>query len=131
MRSHGVSQFPDPSSSGAIPKVGLEQLGVSSARFAAAQHACRRFLPNGGAGPNAAQLAQGRALGLHFAQCMRAHGMPTFPDPGSDGRIPDPASVGLNQGSPRFESANSACARFRPPYMPSNTAYNAWARQNH
>ena len=40
-----------------------------------------------------------RAQGLRFAQCMRTHGV-TLPDPDSSGRIPDPATVGINQGSP-------------------------------
>jgi hypothetical protein len=69
-----------------------------------------------------------RAQGLSFSQCMHTHGVTNFPDPGSDGRIPDPASFGINQGSPQFEAANQACARYRPPYIPSNTAYNSWAR---
>ena len=64
---------------------------------------------------------------LKFAQCMRAHGV-ALPDPGSDGRIPDPGTVGLNQGSPSFEAANQACGKYRPPYMPSNAQYNAYVR---
>jgi hypothetical protein len=130
MRSHGVSRFPDPSSSGAIPKVALQQLGVSVTRFQAAQRACEHLLPNGGSGPSAAQLRQARAQALTFAECIRSHGVPSFPDPGSDGRIPDPASVGIDQGSPKFEAANQACRRYRPPYMPSNAAYSAWARSH-
>jgi hypothetical protein len=51
-----------------------------------------------------------------------------MPDPDSSGRIPDPATVGINQGSPAFEAANRICAKWRPPYMPSNAAYNAYAR---
>jgi hypothetical protein len=71
---------------------------------------------------------QVRALSLRFSQCVRAHGVPNFPDPDSTGRIPDPASVGINQGSPKFEAANQACGKYRPPYMPSHAAYNAYAR---
>jgi hypothetical protein len=127
MRSHGVPKFPDPGSSGAIPKVALQQLGVSSSRFQAAQNACKHLLPNGGSGPNATQVQQARALALRFSHCVRNHGVTNFPDPDSDGRIPDPASVGIDQGSPRFEAANQACGKWRPPYMPSNAAYNAWA----
>ena len=48
MRSHGVPKFPDPNSSGAIPKVSLQQLGVSSTAFQAAQRACQHLLPNSG-----------------------------------------------------------------------------------
>ena len=127
MRTNGVSNYPDPTSSGLV-KESLQQLGVSSSRFRAAQSACRHLLPNGGAGPNPAQVQYVRALSVNFARCVRGHGVPNFPDPASDGRIPDPATVGVDQGSPKFEAANQACARYRPPYMPSNAAYNAYAR---
>lgn len=59
---------------------------------------------------------------------MRAHGVTNFPDPDSTGRIPDPASFGIDQGSPQLEAANQACGKYRPPYIPSNAAYNAYAR---
>lgn len=128
MRTNGVSKYPDPDSSGHLVKASLEQLGVSSSRFESADGACRHLLPNGGSGPSAAQVQRVDALSLQFSHCVRAHGVPSFPDPDSTGRIPDPASVGIDQGSPKFEAANGACARFRPPYMPSNAAYNTWAR---
>ena len=127
MRSHGVPNYPDPTRSGLV-KESLQQLGVSSSRFQTAQTSCNHLLPNGGSGPTAAQVQRVRAQALSFSQCVRAHGVPNFPDPGSDGRIPDPASVGVDQGSPKFEAANQACRKFRPPYMPSNAAYNAYAR---
>src|SRR5579862_290230 len=127
MRSNGVPSYPDPTTSGLV-KESLQKLGVSSSRFQAAQSACRHLLPNGGRGPTAAQVQQVRALSLQFARCVRSHGVPSFPDPDSTGRIPDPATVGINQGSPKFEAANHACGRYRPPYMPSNAAYNAYAR---
>jgi hypothetical protein len=127
MRTNGVSRYPDPDSSGAA-KPTLQQLGVSSSRFEAADRACRHLLPNGGRSPNQAEQQQVRATSLRFAQCIRAHGVPHFPDPDSTGRIPDPATAGIDQGSPRFQAANQACREYRPPYMPSNSAYNAWAR---
>jgi hypothetical protein len=127
MRSRGVPNYPDPTRSGLV-KESVEQLGVSSSRFQRAQTACQHLLPNGGSAPNPTQVQYVRALSLHFAQCVRSHGVPGFPDPGSDGRIPDPATVGINQGSPKFEAANQACRKYRPPYMPSNAAYNAYAR---
>jgi hypothetical protein len=127
MRSRGVPDFPDPNRSGAIPKESLQQLGVSTSRFQAAQSACAHLLPNGGSGPAPAQVAQVRANALRFSRCVRAHGVTNFPDPGSDGRIPDPASVRIDQGSPQFQAANQACRKYRPPYMPSNAAYEAYA----
>jgi hypothetical protein len=128
MRSHGVPTFPDPTSGGAIPKVGLQQLGVTAARFQSAHAACDHLLPGGGSRPSPAQVQYVKALGLRFARCVRGHGLPNFPDPGSDGRIPDPATEGIDQGSPKFEAANRACGKYRPPYIPSNAAYNAYAR---
>lgn len=127
IRSNGVSSFPDPSSSGAIPKETPQQLGVSDSRFRSAENACRHLLPGGSDGGNEAQLQRVEAQGLLFAQCMRRHGV-ALPDPGADGRIPDPASVGIDQSSPRFQAGNQACGKYRPPYMPSNSAYNDWAR---
>ncbi len=128
MRSNGVSGYPDPDSSGHLVKESLQQLGVSGARFQEADRECRHLLPNDG--QPASEVVQQRitARSLSFAGCVRAHGVPSFPDPGSDGRIPDPASVGIDQGSPLFEAANTACGKYRPPYLPSNAAYNAWAR---
>lgn len=129
MRSRGVRNWPDPSSSGVFDKSKLttQHLGAGSSQIQAAQNACNHLLPNGGSGPDAARVRQMKATGLRFARCVRSHGVPNFPDPASDGRIPDPASVGIDQGSPKFEAANQACGRYRPPYMPSNSAYNAYA----
>jgi hypothetical protein len=128
MRSNGVLEFPDPDSSGKIPKVALETLGVSTSRFRSAQSACQHLLPSGSQPPSQAQIQQVKEQGLRFARCVRAHGVPSFPDPDSTGRIPDPASVGVDQGSPAFRAANDACAKDRPPYIPSNSAYEAWAQ---
>jgi hypothetical protein len=127
MRSNGVSAYPDPTGSG-LAKPSLQQLGVSSSRFQTAETACRHLLPGGGRPPNQAEQQLIRARSLRFAQCVRAHGVPNFPDPGSDGRIPDPARDGIDQASPKFQAANDACGKDRPPYVPSNAAYDAWAR---
>jgi hypothetical protein len=127
MRSGGVTNYPDPNSSGVIPKEDSQELGVTSSELQLARTACQHLLPNGGNGPNQSQIASMRALSLKFAQCMRTHGV-ALPDPDSSGRIPDPATVGINQGSPSFESANQACGKYRPPYMPSNAQYNAYAQ---
>jgi hypothetical protein len=130
LRAHGVASWPDPNSAGVFDKskLTLQQLGVSGSRLQAAQATCRHLLPNGGQPPGQARQAQIRAQTLAFARCIRSHGVPNFPDPGSDGRLPDPASEGIDQGSPKFQAANQACGKYRPPYFPSNSAYDAWAR---
>ena len=129
MRSNGVASYPDPVGAGQPPpKKSLTELGVSSRRFQAAESSCRHLLPGGGGPPDAAARRRVAALSLAFARCVRRHGVPGFPDPDASGRIPDPATGGIDQGSPTFEAANAACGKYRPPYMPSNAAYNAWAR---
>jgi hypothetical protein len=130
MRSNDVSNWPDPNSSGVFDKSKLtsQKLGASSSRVQAAQSACRRLLPNGGNGRTAGQVQEAKAQSLRFSQCVRSHGVPNFPDPDSTGRIPDPATVGIDQGSPKFRAANQACGKDRPPYMPSNSAFDAYAR---
>jgi hypothetical protein len=126
VRSQGVSDFPDPDASGQFNKVTLAQLANSNPHYAAANHACQHLLPT----PSVAERRNLAAQALEFSRCIRAHGVTDFPDPSSDGRIPDPSTRGIDQGSPRFQAANQACGRYRPPYMPSNAAYNAYARAN-
>jgi hypothetical protein len=81
MRSHGVPNFPDPSSGGGI------QLGPSvnpqSPAFQTAQKQCFKLLPGGGP-PRGGPDSESRHLQLlKLSQCMRAHGLTTFPDPTS------------------------------------------------
>jgi hypothetical protein len=124
MRAHAVPKWPDPDSSGVFDKTRIttQQLGVGSTPLQAAQTACQHLLPP-------ASITQQRlnaAQALQFSQCVRSHGVPNFPDPDGIGRIPDPALAGVDQGSPQFQAANDTCARYRPPYIPSNHAYDAY-----
>jgi hypothetical protein len=52
---------------------------------------------------------------LAFAECMRAHGVPDFPDPtGQNGQL-GPSS-GIDPASPRFQSAlTGPCESLAPP----------------
>jgi len=124
MRAHGVPNFPDPNNSGQFNKVALARLAAANSQFPSAQSACKHLLPS----PPPTQQRQTATQALRFSLCVRAHGVTNFPDPDNTGRIPDPASFGIDQGSPQFEAANQACGKYRPPYIPSNAAYNAYAR---
>ena len=95
MRSHGVPNFPDPGSGGAIPKADPQQLGVSSAQLQVAQRACQQLIPATGdtaeqqqetqcamAGQCSQAMVQKWMSGLRtLAQCLRTHGEPNWPDP--------------------------------------------------
>jgi hypothetical protein len=109
MRSHGVPNFPDPTSSDAVVKADPQQLGVSSAQLQAAQQACQQLIPNTGstaeqqqelqcvtAGDCSQAVVQRWMSGLRtLAQCLRTHGEPNWPDPII-------SSQGRNQGLPHF-----------------------------
>jgi hypothetical protein len=112
MRSHGVSNFPDPGSNGLISISSANGVNLNSALFKSAQAACQSLMPGGK--PSPAAQAKRMAQALKFSQCMRAHGVPKFPDPsGGTGRISisikgGPGS-GLDPNSPQFQAAQKAC----------------------
>ena len=51
---------------------------------------------------------------IAFANCMRTHGVPSFPDPSGGGAGVNLAGTGINPQSPAFKSARLACARLAP-----------------
>ena len=113
MRSHGVVDFPDPSSNGTISVSGTVS---QSPQYPAADNTCRKLLPNGGI-PTAAQQAQGLAQLLKVSICMRAHGISDFPDPTSNGiRIPVRKGMpsDLDPNNLRFQAADKACQSLGP-----------------
>jgi hypothetical protein len=129
VRSHGVPSYPDPDSSGQLPKTDAGKLGVSSTRYLAAQRACRSLLPSGGSSQQQEHLCMQNndcspAVSQHLlnaarklARCMRSHGTPNFPDPtngGAGGPWFDISRVGISDAEShtrRFESELDECAR--------------------
>jgi hypothetical protein len=81
MRSHGVPNYPDPSSSGGFDKATVSQLAASNSRFQAANQTCGHLLPSGSSGRTPAQERQEWSGMLTFARCMRSHGVASWPDP--------------------------------------------------
>jgi hypothetical protein len=121
MRSHGVANFPDPASNGQINvdfahggKDGSPAspgINRNSPLYISADQTCRPLLPGGVPTPAENQLAL--AKGLKFAQCMRRHGVPDYPDPNPT----DPGVVrliGVDPSSPQFETAQKMCQSIVP-----------------
>ncbi|MGH8987616.1 MAG: hypothetical protein ACRDXC_03325 [Acidimicrobiales bacterium] len=52
--------------------------------------------------------------GIKFAECMRAHGITNFPDPGPTGNMVFNVSGGINPSSARFRSALTSCKKYNP-----------------
>jgi hypothetical protein len=114
MRAHGVPGFPDPDSKGNFLIKGPE-LGGSPGQYRSADKACRHLLPNGGQ-MTAAQQQQALRQALKFSACMRAHGVPSFPDPTArNGGVEiSLGGSGLSPNSPRLRAAQQACRPLMP-----------------
>jgi hypothetical protein len=122
LRSNGLPGFPGPSPNGTFHITSSSSAVPGSPQFQAAQKACRKFTPNGGAPPSPAQQAKMLAQSLQYSKCMRSHGITDFPDPQSrNGRVgfSITASPGsdLNPNNPQFQAAQKACETLlpRPP----------------
>ncbi len=81
MRSHGVTDYPDPTNNGGLSYPG----STSSPAFKSARTACAGLEPHKiapSSGPETPQqAAQDHAKLLRWAACMRQHGYPELPDP--------------------------------------------------
>lgn len=113
MRSHGVANFPDPSTDPRAFKESLDPSTTHSPAFASAVHTCQHLLPNGGH-PSQASTAHSRAqvaAMLAFARCLRSHGFPTFPDPTTSGDVTHQmiASAGINLQQPAVVHTADGC----------------------
>jgi hypothetical protein len=119
MRAHGVPNFPDPtvgpggegmsvSQSLGSSTVTIDGVSFSGPAFESAEKTCKLF--GGGTAPPAISESQKLAL-FHFARCMRAHGVPNYPDPTfpSGGGTAQPSVPGLNRNSPAVEHAAGVC----------------------
>jgi hypothetical protein len=117
MRAHGVLDLHDQTSNIKIPTA--QQLGVSSSLLQGAENACKQLLPNGGQPPSQAEQQRQLSGMRRFAECMRAHGVPEWPDPtiGPDGKprfdlldLQPP----LDPDSPQAQSATRECGHLVP-----------------
>jgi len=124
MRTHGVPEFPEPSEGRLLVHSEshnghLSGINPQSSQFQAASKACQKLAPNGGKAPSPAEQTKMQEKALKFSECMRSHGVPSFPDPEKfshggggvririGGRQGAPGAIDPN--SPQFQSAQKAC----------------------
>jgi hypothetical protein len=118
VRSHGVPDFPDPASSGRFDKTTLSQLAARNSQYQTATRTCAHLLPSGAGSTNSEAVVRQEWNGmLNFARCMRAHGVPSWPDPTPYPPYPTeptyvlPASI---QPIPQIISKMDECLRLVP-----------------
>lgn len=118
MRSHGLPNFPDPNASG--QGFGNQQQANqerSDPHFATAYSACQHLLPSAPSS-NGTKVIPSQAQLVRFAQCMRSHGVPNYPDPNPSGGLGGAlARLGINPYAPQFQATLRTCNRLVP--MPS------------
>ncbi len=68
-----------------------------------------------GAGATGPSVESPEAAALAFAGCMRAHGLPNFPDPRAGGGFLFHTGAGADPSSPAFKAAQTKCKKFLPP----------------
>jgi hypothetical protein len=97
---------------GALLAIGLLTAACSSGTSGPGGAAASSPAASGSAPPSPSSSASGMAEGIAYAQCMRSHGMPDFPDPRA---APNGQGVGwqlgrgINMTSPQFQAATKAC----------------------
>jgi hypothetical protein len=127
MRSHGVPNFPDPSSSGGYSLSSNGSLtgaggsvDIDGSQVQGAYGNCRHLIPGG---PSISQLeqdvqqaqqrqAQMLPLMVKYSDCIRSHGVPNFPGPGQSTAAAGSTPVNVN--SPQFVAAAKACQSLLP-----------------
>ncbi len=118
MRSHGVPNFPDPkisrSGGGVSVKMAVPVQIGGNPSFKSADQACRKLLPGGGPGQQTVVSPAEQAQYLKAAACIRAHGVPSFPDPTFSGGGVHLDKRGLDMSSQAFKAAVRACESLIP-----------------
>ncbi len=126
MRANGVPNFPDPGRGG-FNNAQVNALTTTS-QGNAALHQCRSVLPNAGTGLTVTQIQaiqqQNQRNAVKAAICMRAHGIPNFPDPTGTTQASGvnwPQTLpGIDTSSPQYQKAYATCSRTNraiPPWL--------------
>jgi hypothetical protein len=107
IRDNGVPDFPDPDANGQLRGPAHEK--ANDPKFQAAQEKCRNLAPGGEhQKSDPATVEQMR----QFSQCMRANGLPDFPDPDANGQLRGAGHE--QQDNPAYRAAMEACRQKLP-----------------
>jgi hypothetical protein len=119
LRDHGIANFPDMvvvAGRLSLPDNASGDAAEQALRAnPAARDACQPILGRlpASAQKNPAMSDADRQNLLRFAQCMREHGVPQWPDPRPDGTFPIAGTPLEREGkSARIQSATAACKQY-------------------
>jgi hypothetical protein len=113
MRTHGVPNFPEPSSSESFHISGPP--GGGTGPMARANDSCQHLLPPGSTTTGSGSVPQAQLdLALKVVQCMRTHGAPNFPDPTEVGGS---LNFSVNLQAPQYRAPLKACRRLIPKWV--------------
>ncbi|MQA60440.1 MAG: hypothetical protein GEU86_02890 [Actinophytocola sp.] len=111
MRDNGVEMDdPDPNQPG---RVEIRERKGERDKVRQAMEKCRKFLPT----PSKEDLEKALEGMQEMAECMRANGVPEFPDPEPDGgglRLDAGPGTGIDPDSPEFKAAEEKCREHLP-----------------
>jgi hypothetical protein len=120
MRAHGVPSFADPKISVSSTQLVMQNpqmspTEVASPAYRSASAACARYLPEQPQAPAVTGAGNSRRQAVRFADCMRSHGVPNFPDPTAGGTFK--LGPTTDARAPAFRAAMDDCRNLRPPAL--------------
>ncbi|MGH8258592.1 MAG: hypothetical protein ACREUG_02770 [Steroidobacteraceae bacterium] len=65
----------------------------------------------------------GGSPALEYARCMRAHGVPSFPDPQPNGGFLFKVGAGMDSSSPSYAAAQATCSKFMGGITPGTATH--------
>lgn len=119
MRSHGVSNFPDPIVNGNSIEIRINPSISGNPKFASAMQACKYLMPGLSKKRGPSVTPQQQDDYLKASACMRSHGITNFPDftfSGGDVKLNIPSTMNIN--SPQFNQARQVCQKLIPSGLP-------------
>lgn len=120
---------------GGAPSAGVAQLGTTTTAATTTDSSQTLGTGSGGSGGSTGSgrgqasvriAGANRQQALKYAQCMRSHGLPSFPDPSSNGSFSFSGSPKAMAG---FQTADQACRKLLPAGKPPSPAQQAKMRQ--
>jgi hypothetical protein len=99
----------------ASPSAARTAAAVSAAAaLALLAAACSDGPSSAGSGSSTTASGSAHSKALAYAECVRSHGVPNFPDPGSSGGFDKTTVSQLAAGNSQFQTATHTCAHLLP-----------------